>query len=267
MPNPSFEGLALKHRIERDALLKAVAKEPLDDRPRLAFAAWLEQHADKPGGKGQEDIERAEFIRTQCEIAKQTNYWERTVELYNLISKHPSLKDLVARQEELIGRNFVNWVNEDLGGPCNYLLPARKGILGRIVSNIKNDESVNISEVPGKGGFLYENGRYRINGGSRLHVRFDRGFIHEIMLDVNNFNQHSFNWCLRNPIEIIRIDNVPTDERDAWIERIFKDPHFVNVSQVYAGNPGGPIKFRIRDMSPAETPSGLIKYDGGERII
>jgi uncharacterized protein (TIGR02996 family) len=46
---------------DRDALMRAVLDQPADDAPRLVLADWFEEHGQ---------AERAEFIRTQCEIAR-----------------------------------------------------------------------------------------------------------------------------------------------------------------------------------------------------
>src|SRR5262249_50631056 len=46
---------------DADALLSGVCAEPDEDAPRLVYADWL-------GGQG--DADRAQFIRTQCELAK-----------------------------------------------------------------------------------------------------------------------------------------------------------------------------------------------------
>jgi uncharacterized protein (TIGR02996 family) len=45
---------------ERDAFLRAIAANPDDAAVRLVFSDWVEEHGD---------LERAEFIRTQCELA------------------------------------------------------------------------------------------------------------------------------------------------------------------------------------------------------
>jgi uncharacterized protein (TIGR02996 family) len=45
---------------ERDAFLRAIAADPDDDAPRLVFSDWLEENGDP---------DRAEFIRTQCQLA------------------------------------------------------------------------------------------------------------------------------------------------------------------------------------------------------
>jgi len=44
------------------ALLDAIRAAPDDDAPRLVYADWLDEHGQP---------ERAEFIRVQCELARQ----------------------------------------------------------------------------------------------------------------------------------------------------------------------------------------------------
>jgi uncharacterized protein (TIGR02996 family) len=46
---------------ERAALVAAIAANPDDDTPRLAFADWLQEHGEES---------RAEFIRLQCELGR-----------------------------------------------------------------------------------------------------------------------------------------------------------------------------------------------------
>lgn len=70
---------------DREALLAAVIREPLDDTPRLVFADWLDEHGEP---------EQAEFIRLQIELTKP----------------HP--RGLKAPQPNLIGartREFHRW--------------------------------------------------------------------------------------------------------------------------------------------------------------
>src|SRR5262245_35526059 len=50
---------------EEQALLAEIAQRPGDDTPRLVYADWLDDHA-----RGQEDHDRAEFIRLQCRAAE-----------------------------------------------------------------------------------------------------------------------------------------------------------------------------------------------------
>jgi len=72
----------------RDELLQAVIDSPDDDLPRLVFADWLEE---------QGELERAEFIRVQIELAK----------LPSLDMRRPELE---RRESELLARNESEWV-------------------------------------------------------------------------------------------------------------------------------------------------------------
>jgi uncharacterized protein (TIGR02996 family) len=45
---------------EHEAFLRAIAANPDDDAPRLIFSDWLEENGE---------LERADFIRTQCQLA------------------------------------------------------------------------------------------------------------------------------------------------------------------------------------------------------
>jgi uncharacterized protein (TIGR02996 family) len=51
------------NRAERDALMAAVCGDPDDDTLRMVYADWLEEHGD---------ADRAEFIRLQCSLIRDT---------------------------------------------------------------------------------------------------------------------------------------------------------------------------------------------------
>jgi uncharacterized protein (TIGR02996 family) len=72
----------------RDELLHAVIENPDDDALRLVFADWLEEHSE---------LERAEFIRVQIELAK----------LLKVDDRRPELE---RRETELLARNESEWV-------------------------------------------------------------------------------------------------------------------------------------------------------------
>jgi uncharacterized protein (TIGR02996 family) len=50
---------------DRVPFLRAICESPLDDAPRLVFADWLDERGDAA------DAARAEFIRVQCELARE----------------------------------------------------------------------------------------------------------------------------------------------------------------------------------------------------
>src|SRR4051812_32708846 len=72
---------------QADAFLQAILDDPDDDVPRLVYADWLDD-------QGEHD--RAEFIRTQLELARLPEDGDRTAELR-------------AREETLLEFNRANW--------------------------------------------------------------------------------------------------------------------------------------------------------------
>jgi uncharacterized protein (TIGR02996 family) len=95
---------------DEEALLRAVIADPDDDAPRLIYADWLDEH-----GQG----ERAEFIRVQCEAARQWSLrkaislelLERAEELQKLYGPvwAASVNKITTRWR--FERGFVSWVH------------------------------------------------------------------------------------------------------------------------------------------------------------
>ncbi|MBX9583289.1 MAG: TIGR02996 domain-containing protein, partial [Gemmataceae bacterium] len=87
---------------EEAAILAAVAANPLDDLPRLAYADWLDDHAaDLPDSDAARL--RAEFIRVQCEIARLEHLPSPELQRYaDLYRRQDSL--LTNHRRELLGR-------------------------------------------------------------------------------------------------------------------------------------------------------------------
>ena len=87
---------------ERDALLAAILSPPKDDTPRMIYADWLEDRGE---------VERAEFIRVQCELARigspKCNQPEKCY--YANACEHGCGG---ARRDELIYRERVLWMSE-----------------------------------------------------------------------------------------------------------------------------------------------------------
>jgi uncharacterized protein (TIGR02996 family) len=74
----------------REGLLHAVIETPADDAPRLVFSDWLEEHGE---------LDRAEFIRVQCEIARG-------------VADRDRLAELARREEELWEAHGAAWLEE-----------------------------------------------------------------------------------------------------------------------------------------------------------
>src|SRR4051812_18286256 len=78
-------GLAMTHD---EAFLKDIIEHPDDDAPRLIYADWLDEHGQ---------TERAEFIRTQIELARLPENGERRA-------------TLAAREHDLLMAHTEEWM-------------------------------------------------------------------------------------------------------------------------------------------------------------
>ncbi|HUR52974.1 MAG TPA: TIGR02996 domain-containing protein, partial [Gemmataceae bacterium] len=89
-----------------DALLATILAEPDEDTPRLMFADWLEEEGRR---------ERAEFIRTQIELARTP---ERDVVPWNR-----RVVALQATEKRILALRFAEWVAamRAAGGPLEGL--------------------------------------------------------------------------------------------------------------------------------------------------
>lgn len=79
---------------DEEALLRAIADEPHDDLPRLAYADWLEENGD---------LDRAEFIRVQCRLAEMSPL-------------DPERLMLELSERKLLMTNDAEWIKRTLGG-------------------------------------------------------------------------------------------------------------------------------------------------------
>lgn len=106
---------------DRDAFIRAIIARPDDDLPRLIYADWLDEN---------QEPERAEFIRVQCELVRHPlggdelgksppNCWCRT--LAPLAGRCPACADcynsyqqLRAREREFAIKYGQQWAKEIL---------------------------------------------------------------------------------------------------------------------------------------------------------
>jgi uncharacterized protein (TIGR02996 family) len=79
-PRPTAEAVPEPSSLE-EAFLQAIFAEPEEDTHRLAYADWLEESGGPAGAA------RAEFIRVQCELARQPPEGARAQELLALEAK------------------------------------------------------------------------------------------------------------------------------------------------------------------------------------
>lgn len=122
---------------QHDALLAAVCDAPDDDLPRLVYADWCDENGDP---------DRAEFIRTQIEIAKG--------------AKGKKLAKLQAREQELLEENLVNWT-----APLGEFIDAYYADPIRYHRGFAEDICTHCSTLPESGDELFRLAPIR-----RLHI-------------------------------------------------------------------------------------------------
>jgi uncharacterized protein (TIGR02996 family) len=88
--------------VDEQALLRAILADPADDTVRLAYADWLDEHAE---------ADRAAFIRVQIELARlpeadprRTALREREAELFEVLRQERLSKELPAESARYGGQ-------------------------------------------------------------------------------------------------------------------------------------------------------------------
>src|SRR4051812_46207764 len=97
------------------AFLDAIIAEPDEDAHRLVFADWLDEHGQS---------ERAEFIRTQCALARMPE-------------SDPRRTDLEVRERQLLAAHAAEWAapwsrsggNREYAGDGPWMAAFRRGFL------------------------------------------------------------------------------------------------------------------------------------------
>src|SRR5262245_48071653 len=89
--------------MEEQALYRAILAAPHDDVPRLVYADWLDENADRfPEPQARTERARAEFIRLQCEWARLTPAGWRT-------GARPPAPALARRERRLLLQHGKKW--------------------------------------------------------------------------------------------------------------------------------------------------------------
>jgi uncharacterized protein (TIGR02996 family) len=102
-----------------DALLQSVLAATDDDLPRLVYADWLDEHADPA---------RADFIRTQIELAK-------------LPAHDPRFRPLEDREHDLLGEHEAGWLGEEAERLREW--EWRRGFVDELSADIEQLERLN----------------------------------------------------------------------------------------------------------------------------
>ncbi|VTU00050.1 leucine-rich repeat-containing protein typical subtype : Repeat-companion domain protein OS=Isosphaera pallida (strain ATCC 43644 / DSM 9630 / IS1B) GN=Isop_0537 PE=4 SV=1: LRR_6: LRR_6 [Gemmataceae bacterium] len=99
---------------DEDAFLAAIATAPDEDTPRLAYADWLDEH-DRPT--------RAEFIRTQIEIARKEHLPRAVLHRY---------ADLFKRNQDLIEFHRGDLLGPLAALPAGAVREFRRGFASQV---------------------------------------------------------------------------------------------------------------------------------------
>ncbi|MBN9118381.1 MAG: TIGR02996 domain-containing protein [Planctomycetes bacterium] len=125
---------------DRDALIAAILANPDEDTPRLVFADWLDEHGDAP---------RAEFIRVQCELARQREAEADLPESFGttcsdsgewvMVWRPHDTEERIAllkREAELLRAHANGWMSGlppfVMNGRTRHALRFRRGFVGRV---------------------------------------------------------------------------------------------------------------------------------------
>jgi uncharacterized protein (TIGR02996 family) len=124
---------------ERIQLLRTIAENPGDDRPRLIMADWLEENGEP---------EHAELIRVQCELAKYPQYveWLRQMPLSQWRGGRDE-HELMCRLDPLIRRERELLKAMPWSDACEYSTMDR----GFIVSTVLESEEMRIAVLLSRG--------------------------------------------------------------------------------------------------------------------
>lgn len=99
---------------DRATMLRAIIGDPDDDSPRLVYADWLDDHAEfMPNTESVKA--RAEFIRTQVELARRESAQNGDSEAISLHSFEKGREDVIRfkkRESELKSRWLKEWNKE-----------------------------------------------------------------------------------------------------------------------------------------------------------
>ena len=110
---------------DEDALLAAIAAHPEEDTPRLAYADWLDEHADAFPGAGT----RAEFIRVQCEVARVRRLGPQ--------ERDPRYEWFRAREQELLAshrRALFGPLGDDAGR--EFIVRVARGFVAELRADV-----------------------------------------------------------------------------------------------------------------------------------
>jgi uncharacterized protein (TIGR02996 family) len=141
--------MAIRKRTTGDGLLQVILEEPDEDGPRLVYADWLEE---------QGQLERSEFIRTQCALARTAGDNPRRFGLvqreYELLLQHGEafLAELSQGRPKHFGLGFRRGFVEEVSTTGTTFLRAAPDLFSRTplrVATLRKLNAARLAEFPG----------------------------------------------------------------------------------------------------------------------
>jgi uncharacterized protein (TIGR02996 family) len=167
------------------AFLAAICAEPDDDAPRLIYADWLEEHGD---------LDRAEFIRAQCELAR--------LEAEDCASQ-ALFESLQERLDPALDR--VNWQPIDAG------IARRWELRRRVLALLKRHGKSWAAAAPRRCGLSWTWDRYR------PWAAWDRGFLERATLKGATALRRSADALRHVPLRFLALPRPHADQARALL--------------------------------------------------
>lgn len=208
---------------QHDALLAAVCAAPDDDLPRLVYADWCDENGDP---------DRAEFIRTQIEIAKG--------------AKGEKLGALQEREKVLLAEHESRWT-EPLWGFGDNIFDEPYGYRRGFVEDLATH------------GFLKEHGDelFRLAPIRRL-----------LMMDIGSYEELA---ACTHLLKIVSLDLslAPLGE-ESGIQHLFLSPYLSNLTTLIVrgdGANGGLDWIGLRSITRSKSLANLRTLDIGNNAL
>lgn len=179
----------------RDALIRAILREPADDVARLVFADYLDEH-DEPA--------RAEFVRVQVELAR-------------LPKGNPGIRSRLASHEAALWERF----HEDWCEPV-FLSLGIELVPSKCPSPYRWDNTATLGRTAA--------GRAHPSGKTAdvnvVKFQFTRGFVSQIELPLASFMEHGRGIFAAHPVvSVLFTDRSPfgLSGTSEWVWTFYPD--------------------------------------------
>lgn len=241
---------------EGDMLLRDICAHPADDAPRLIFADWLDEHGQ---------LERAEFIRVQCEISRwlkipcsiAAGTWERD----RISPRHLKAVEWSEPPPARCGLPLNDKMDMGLCHKCARIelllerhrelqrMPADKWHMVNYPVSILAETKVKLAPF----------------------WRMERGFVHQMSVSVWTWEEYGPYIVSRQPIESLELVDVFPHMRAVYgIDRPCLYPVIdLSTGAAYAGRARYPLKLTpaLLAVEGVADSAGVIYCDGNQKAL